>query len=87
MSHQADTTALTRLKTDTFAVFKICRPSSIHVVDDVGLLEKLLVLDEVPLPVEPPVELLLGGLVQGMLRREGIRMRQFYRVNFGELFA
>ena len=46
--------------------------SSIHVVDDVGLLEKLLVLDEVPLPVEPPVELLLGGLVQGMLRRESV---------------
>ena len=54
--------------------------SSIHVVDDVGLLEKLLVLDEVALPVEPPVELVVllppgvagGGcelvLIQGVLR-------------------
>ena len=33
--------------------------SSIHVVDDVSLLEKLLVLDEVALPVEPPVELVV----------------------------
>ena len=53
--------------TENFAVFKVCHLSSIHVVDDVGLLEKLLVLHEVALPVEPPI--VLGGwLVQGVLR-------------------
>lgn len=40
---------------------------SIHVVHDVGLLEKLLVLHEVSLPVEPPI-VLGGGLIEGVLR-------------------